>query len=1219
MGRKAFLDDLRTSSKPGQIINVTDIRSGDDDGEICFTVVIPALPQGELFFKAIIPDVSEYPRDHDYFILTDDGNPVIPKPVSMLMESVSAAVRSLDVQHMMRQVAEKVISCIASTQKMPIILVDSDDEAEEEEQGEDEEMEDFGYDSDEGFDDGIETKTSSRPTLDNTSSSRNPLSPFAVPRSRIRADLAAAKEAGFKVSSLGDISVGGFICVSVRIVKLGISEEAMQAWGLERSHYLVLMIKFSQGYRTLEQVSEESVSDSRKTEIRVALSRSYKPSLQNAINAFAYAKDRRVHDNDSQQSHIIEDGVLENLFIGGPINALLNERFPAIVRYRLACALPWKGAELFYHDCQGKSAGDIDAASPRYNQDDGTGRRALPPISKADHIGVLSGNNTKSLPLAAMQFLIRHVVRCTEFCLVCHCAIDNNLEALKPYVCSKPLCLFQYLTFGLGPSIEWEIKTQPFVVDLLVSFCYSRARSGRLEDFPDGIALRVPNPSGMDLSQYSFPPQNSRKYYDPSHAKSTKPATLSKSSTPIMEAKYDDTKCELIFADRTAVCPVKTNDWVMISSKVKPMSVRKHFRVDSISLWPVVSLSKPGVTVGVETDIVDGARYQHKNRDDSLHLELVECDPYHTDFDTLSPVEKRAALISLLDTLPGILDLQAHLHRIGAGRDLSLRGMRNSISESSLNVLRWIIASNRSCIIETDKVKLDEASEYPLSAPGSPYPQTDRPSERVYGMDGWMQFKFAMGAPDKEQRFLDAVRKNQSSNFPTIFAWHGSGLQNWHSIIREGLHFNDIHHGRAYGNGVYMSPQLQTSLGYSGGFYPYTDPHGSRNATGWPNSILRINTAMALNEVVNKPESFVSRSPHYVVADLDWIQTRYLFVKVNNKDLQGQFSGHPAPKQAHAQQPGMEPLSESNAKIILPASAVSKSRRQAQVASPKSMMKRIKHMASPRQADQEDLFDDDVSLATLEEDRDLLLSSDDEHKTSPISVRAKQSKRKVDDEIKTDFKAGMLDVSKLKTLEPPSDSSSHTTQALLRAFRDTIKVQQREPMHELGWHIEPEQLDNPYQWIVELHSFDAKLPLAQDMKKSGISSIVLEMLFTNQFPFAPPFVRIIQPRFLPFMNGGGGNVTLGGAICMELLTSNGWLPTTTIESTLFQIRMALSDTERPAKLENARVAGHQDVSYNIGEAFEAYRRLCGKHGWKVPEGFEKMTREQAKQDRNQFY
>jgi ubiquitin-conjugating enzyme E2 Q len=78
---------------------------------------------------------------------------------------------------------------------------------------------------------------------------------------------------------------------------------------------------------------------------------------------------------------------------------------------------------------------------------------------------------------------------------------------------------------------------------------------------------------------------------------------------------------------------------------------------------------------------------------------------------------------------------------------------------------------------------------------------------------------------DKERRFIeqvDAKAASLKSTYPTIFAWHGSPLFNWHSIVREGLHFKYIACGRAYGNGVYMAQDFHTSAGYSsyyGGMY----------------------------------------------------------------------------------------------------------------------------------------------------------------------------------------------------------------------------------------------------------------------------------------------------------------------------------------------------------------------------------------------------------------
>jgi len=43
-------------------------------------------------------------------------------------------------------------------------------------------------------------------------------------------------------------------------------------------------------------------------------------------------------------------------------------------------------------------------------------------------------------------------------------------------------------------------------------------------------------------------------------------------------------------------------------------------------------------------------------------------------------------------------------------------------------------------------------------------------------------------------------------------------------------------------------------------------------------------------------------------------------------------------------------------------------------------------------------------------------------------------------------------------------------------------------------------------------------------------------------------MRILDPRFLPFAYGGGGNITAGGSVCNEVLTSTGWNPAFVVEA-----------------------------------------------------------------------
>jgi ubiquitin-conjugating enzyme E2 Q len=190
-------------------------------------------------------------------------------------------------------------------------------------------------------------------------------------------------------------------------------------------------------------------------------------------------------------------------------------------------------------------------------------------------------------------------------------------------------------------------------------------------------------------------------------------------------------------------------------------------------------------------------------------------------------------------------------------------------------------------------------------------------------------------------------------------------------------------------------------------------------------------------------------------------------------------------------------------------------------------------------------------------------------------------------------------------MPPPQYATSFATRILQKQFQSTVNIQKQEKLHELGWYVDPNLISgNLYQWIVELHSFDAELPLAKDMKAAGQKSVVLELRFPPSYPMDPPFVRVIRPRFLEFHAGGGGHVTLGGAICMELLTNSGWTAVTCMESLLLQVRLAITSTEpRPARL-SRRHGLSQD--YGVGEAVDSYMRACNMHGWKIPKDMELM-------------
>lgn len=1021
---------------------------------------------------------------------------------------------------------------------------------------------------------------------------------------RIRSDLRTAKAAGFRVGHLGGLTNGAQLCIvtiSIRVSKLGISEEAMQAWHLDPSQYFVLLIRYTAGYRSMEDLSAGHKSHQAPIiSFRVGLSQRYKVSLDEAMEAFSEVKKKDV---PSPNMETTQDGATERptglqpLFIGRPLQDLMNDRLLPIIEYRTSMGFGWKGAEAWYIDRQGSSWSSTEGVDNDYYAPEFSSRAAtLPKLVTNDH---LANHTAKpSFPLVAMQFALRHLVRCTEFCLVCHSKVESDFEALKPYVCSKPLCLYQYMAFGFGPSIEHDIICQPHVVDLLISFCYSSAAAGRLKNLPTGMSLSVPAPSLMpSVGLRKVPPIIGPSVLTNGEMDGVKKPEKSYAVWPThppktYKAKFDQDHMELILAPgETLLYP---NQWIFVKVPGKS-DEHWHCRVvealhPTIRLGPPINRASyteymsssestrppppcyPSGTSGSPTTLplAPSVTTTSTPAESSKYPE-VEFVIYDQNFDDLPFAEKQGTVCMLLDTIPSVSDMKAYLES-RSGKDMTLVSWQDRISPAAAGVLRWIIASNRSCIVEVDSIKGETsfASE-----------------ERVTGMPQWMQFRFAQGAPDKEQRFIQSIRDVTGQNqYPSLYAWHGSPLHNWHSIVREGLHFQDTVNGRAFGHGVYHSPNVSTSLSYSYGFYNHRASDGAPSS-GWPHSQLQISQAIALNEIVNAPDQFVSKSPHLVVAQLDWIQTRYLFVKINTSI---QFSEEVPPTDVYSQDPAYTPTGSNYQKIVIPITAVSKSRRPVSKKTAKGD-KKLK-IGNGCMAEDAILLSDDTDF----EDLQILLSEDESEHAKQASGKDQPATEKalpqLPKELETDFVPGTLDHQALPLLEPPPFATTMATKALQRELNSTLKVQDSHPAHELGWYINRDVISNMYQWIIELHSFEANLPLARDLKAKGLKSVVMEVRFGKDYPMSPPFVRIIRPRFLSFMAGGGGHVTAGGALCMELLTNSGWSAVSNMESVLLQVRLALSSTDpKPARLEPGPVR-----DYDVGEAIDAYIRACNTHG-----------------------
>ena len=673
----------------------------------------------------------------------------------------------MQISQMLTKAVKILDQAFAGSRSHPVCLdddpmdVDSPEVTDYSEEELEEEEEEEEYDDESPFDHGFEENAFASISNDRRTSTTHHASPARLVDSReslehiarVRLDLREVKKAGFHIGYLGSLLEQGrdcFLVLSVRVAKLDIPEDALQAWHLDPTQYVMLLIHYAEGYRYFEELIACRSALRSGVRMRVGVCNKQKITLKEAIHAFS-----QISDKDKKRSEInndvetveadgettTKDG-LQPLFIGRPLDELLNDRLVDLLSYRLSMAIPWSGAEEYYNDNQGRNqTGSQPLDSKYWKKETSNFASHRPELVTSDHFREDTKN--KSFPLLTMQYLLRHLVRCTDFCLVCHCRVQVEWEALMPFVCEKPLCLYQYMALGFGPSIEYEILTQPYVVDLLVSFCYSSALAGGLKGYPVGMSLTVPDPSLVpndnitsDMAALYHPPGRPDSFYD------LKKPVATRVRSKVHKAKFDRDHDELVFPKDFQEKPLRVGDWVCL---MKPNSVEKEHRRVLETWYPTVRL---GPAIETAFNKVLPPRYAEfpeslsvpQNRatltpattpplqaiSNTSQLPEVEIVIYDQNFDDLSEEERRSSIRMLLDTLPSVLDMRSYLRSMGH-KHMSLRAWSDRISPAAFGVIRWIIASNRSCLVQIDGH--DDG--------------TNRSAERVAGMSGYMQFRFA--------------------------------------------------------------------------------------------------------------------------------------------------------------------------------------------------------------------------------------------------------------------------------------------------------------------------------------------------------------------------------------------------------------------------------------------------------------------------------------------
>jgi len=119
--------------------------------------------------------------------------------------------------------------------------------------------------------------------------------------------------------------------------------------------------------------------------------------------------------------------------------------------------------------------------------------------------------------------------------------------------------------------------------------------------------------------------------------------------------------------------------------------------------------------------------------------------------------------------------------------------------------------------------------------------------------------------PTKAAKFRENRKK-----YGSYFAFHGSSIENWHSILRKGLvnasNTKLMTTGAAYGAGVYMAAESSVSVGYA-----RTGKSWKKSKFGDSSSLM----CLAICEVVKAEGVPTTANPYYVVQEAQHVNTRF--------------------------------------------------------------------------------------------------------------------------------------------------------------------------------------------------------------------------------------------------------------------------------------------------------------------------------------------------------
>lgn len=494
------------------------------------------------------------------------------------------------------------------------------------------------------------------------------------------------------------------------------------------------------------------------------------------------------------------------------------------------------------------------------------------------------------------------------------------------------------------------------------------------------------------------------------------------------------------------------------------------------------------------------------------------------------------------------------------------------VAKMAYDVTRFILMTNRlslSLLSREDEVMKPEMFS----------DRADHYSDVLHAEFTHYQFVVLHDTPEKEAYF---TRRREAHG--SFFAFHGSSPENWYSILRNGLRSMSntgyMSTGAAYGEGIYLATDLSTSMNYA-------RPTG----TSWGNGKLKNGFhCIAICEVINGSPRASPRSNNILVVPRENeknVAIRYLLVfkpKVTAFVRDVRIEGR-----ALCAYPSNIDLLHHYQRLQQSQGAAQRLQRQTRMAARSAIF--LRALA----ADESHV---NVKPAVVVAPPPTVAAPSSAKNKAPARHETQGRSAGIATRTRSGASAGTLS----------SQAVMQEFSSLMKAIRKSPPIapiiERNEPAAVLaGTTVTiPDEDNNLSLWRIALHPYLLKesTHLYNDFKElkrlrnaADDIPVELEVKFPSTFPFEPPFVRVVSPRFKMH----SGHVTVGGSICMELLTASGWSPACNFESLLVQVVMAFVEGEGRLDLKKASVHGKHE--YQESEAREAFQRAARAHGWKT--------------------